>query len=285
MVFHECSAYMKKWLLQQSHVKEESLTDWLLFNVSNKLQCIYYQAFSRHEESYNGSDWEWWVVTPHEYKNDEYYAYRFLVQAKKLLPRDRDNYPLLSYGNKNGLQIDLLLQSAKDVHAFPLYMFYSTGERDIKEQIKNSTFISEATLRWCEPCDNGGYLASASEIYELVHAEKRKKYTDDKLLNHSYQLSLCDLIFGKSGIESEKMLTRFNDALIHQLNEKTNAKYVDINVKGIKHYGNEIPSYLSLFVENRGREISWFESEMHRKLRNIGGLGVIDLRQEFDYEE
>ncbi len=65
MMFHDCSEYVYTWISRQNHVKEESLTDWLLYEILQRCDFIYYQAFSRHEEAHNGSDWEWWVLTMH----------------------------------------------------------------------------------------------------------------------------------------------------------------------------------------------------------------------------
>lgn len=85
-IFHECSAYIRNWLLRQPHVKEESLTDWLLFEISQKNPAIYYRAFSRHEEALNGTDWEWWILTPDgasaAYPNP-FSAYRFFCAGKE----------------------------------------------------------------------------------------------------------------------------------------------------------------------------------------------------------
>lgn len=36
MMFHECSKYVYDWVSRQNHVKEESLTDWLLYEISKK---------------------------------------------------------------------------------------------------------------------------------------------------------------------------------------------------------------------------------------------------------
>ncbi len=63
----------------QPHVKEESITDWLLYDISKNNSNIYYHAFTRNEESLNGTDWEWWILTNDIYSN---IAYRFLIQAK-----------------------------------------------------------------------------------------------------------------------------------------------------------------------------------------------------------
>ncbi len=46
MMFHDCSEYVYNWISRQNHVKEESLTDWLLYEISQQCDFIYYQAFS-----------------------------------------------------------------------------------------------------------------------------------------------------------------------------------------------------------------------------------------------
>ena len=69
MMFHYFSEYIYNWINRQNHVKEESLTDWLLYEISQQCDFIYYQAFSRHEEAQNGSDWEWWILTTEDRKS------------------------------------------------------------------------------------------------------------------------------------------------------------------------------------------------------------------------
>jgi len=104
------------------------LTDWLLYNRSKECPNIHYHTFSRNEESLLGADWEWWVLLSD--KHCPLFAYRFLVQAKKLHHKpEADNYALLSYGNRNGLQMDLLLDSANERSVFPLYLFYSISQK------------------------------------------------------------------------------------------------------------------------------------------------------------
>ena len=56
MIFHDASRYCYDWLKAQSFVKEESLTDWLLYYISNHNSNVYYKAFTRNEEASNGSD-------------------------------------------------------------------------------------------------------------------------------------------------------------------------------------------------------------------------------------
>lgn len=280
-MFHNCSAYIKDWLLQQPHVKEESLTDWLLFEISQN-PAIYYKAFSRHEESRNGADWEWWILTPDRMSttySNSYSAYRFFVQAKKLLSDGRDNYPNLHYGNRNGLQIDLLTENAKLHHAFPMYMYYSTSEPELKEQKKNLRFVDALTLEWCAKCHNGCFLSNAYDVYDLLFSKGRKQLIDIEMLNHSYKISLLDKLFKIPAGDMERLFSIFNSKIIEYFAVNSNSKsYFTQGVYGIKHYGKGIPDYLSLFVKRHNENLAWFESEMDHYLPDVGGIGVIDLR-------
>ncbi len=80
-LFHSLSKEVYNWLSNQPNVKEESITDWLLYSSSKRCPKIIYKAFTRNEESNNGADWECWIIRG----NNHYFkAYRFLVQAKKI---------------------------------------------------------------------------------------------------------------------------------------------------------------------------------------------------------
>lgn len=277
MLFHNSSKYIYEWIKNQNHVKEESLTDWILYEISQKCDLIYYQAFSRHEEAQNGSDWEWWIVVPDSKEMHCFNAYRFVVQAKKLLCDSKDNYAIVNYGNRYGTQIDLLLDFAAKRNALPLYMYYSTGKPDIMEQLKNVTYIGESEIRWCENCVNGCFLSLTSDVYDLLYQSPRKKLLDYQLLNHSFKLSLLDAGFGHRGFDIDKILSKFNDKLLKKgMMDKRN--YCDNELRGIKHNEKTIPKYLTVFLQNRQEKMNWFEDEM--RIMDIAGLGVIDLRNQ-----
>lgn len=73
-----CSLYVRHWIEKQPEVKEESLTDWLLFELSRRIPRIRYKSFSRHEESrVTGADWHWWFVF-------DRFSFQIRVQAKRL---------------------------------------------------------------------------------------------------------------------------------------------------------------------------------------------------------
>lgn len=275
MIFHDSSKKVYDWLWKQPHVKEESLTDWLLYNVSENCHRIYYQAFSRHEEAKNGADWEWWVLTSNNNRNHDYYAYRFLIQAKKLFSKNQDNYSLLSYGNKNGAQIDLLLEAAKYKNALPLYMYYSIGKADAEEQIKNNHWLDTGKIWWCENCIDGCYISLATKVYEMLYDVPRHKLTDSDLLNHALKLSLLDMFFDDCEVDVGRVLSTLNYKLVNIDKESDNRTRKE-GVSGIKHFGKGIPDYLKVFIKGNGENMDWFENQM--RMTDIGGIGVIDFR-------
>lgn len=274
-MFHECSRYVYDWISRQEHVKEESLTDWLLYEISQQCDFIHYQAFSRHEEAQNGSDWEWWILTKDESGRHEFYAYRFFVQAKKLLSNGRDNYSLINYGNKYGTQVDLLLDSANIKNALPIYMFYSVGESDVSEQIKNVRYIPSRIFAWCENCTNGCYFSLANVVYDILYSKPRMKILDSELLNNSFKMSILDLVFEKSDKEIEYIMNLFNSRLlIDHIVSGRKSNHIDIN--GIQHNEESIPQYLKFFIQNKDKDMNWHQIEMSTE--DISGLGVIDFR-------
>ena len=271
-LFHSASNYTFDWLIKQPHVKEESLTDWLLYFLSEKDKRIFYQAFSRNEESAIGADWEWWVLSDNGYDNS-YKAYRFLVQAKKL-KKDNDNYPLLSYSNRNGVQMDLLIESAKYRCAFPLYMYYSTQTAEYSEQIKNFPNDKDL-LGWCEGCVNGCYLSPAMIVKEIIFGSPRMKIDEQQLVNSAFGLSILDYPIK-------------NDCVIQWL-EKVNSFYKQSEnfeknlcaakgVDGIKHYGSGIPGYINSIIKYRDENLDWIEGEFRHQFEGISGIGIIDFR-------
>src|SRR4051812_39766278 len=96
--FHSTLRELATWMRKQSGVGEESLTDWLLFQLSERIPRLRYIKFTRHREArVTGADWEWWFVGLTA-------SLGIRVQAKRLALGD--NYPALAYSNKYGLQIE-----------------------------------------------------------------------------------------------------------------------------------------------------------------------------------
>ncbi len=274
MVFHELSEYVYKWLKEQEFVKEESLTDWLLYNSNEKCSYLFYKSFTRNEESQNGADWEWWIITEKEYS---FAAYRFLVQAKKL-HNNSDNYPAITYGNKHGLQIDLLIDAAIKRNAFPIYSFYSTTQPDINQQIKNFKCFDENCLRWCESCINGVFLSSAKSIRKNVIELPKTYIKDSKLINNSLKLSLLDSLLNNASV-SCNIFEKLNDYYIKEISDIDDDLYNSKEQNGIKYNKNNLPKYMEIIINRNSNDISWIEKEFHNELNEIKGIAVLDLRE------
>lgn len=277
MVFHMLSREIYNWLKNQEFVKEETLTDWLLYNSSIRCPYLLYKSFTRNEESKNGADWEWWIITEKEY---DFAAYRFLVQAKKL-HNNVDNYSAISYGNKNGLQIDLLIDTAIRRNAFPVYSFYSTTQPNINQQIKNFGCFNEKWLRWCEPCINGVFLTSAKRLRKSVIEVPKKKIYDTELINNSLGLSLLDGTFCnelKNEDVNKDILEIINNYYIKEI-EGEKYKTLNNEVLGIKYDSNQLPRYVQLLMSSNDNKLSWLEQEFSNELSDINGVVVLDLRK------
>lgn len=267
MSFHQTSNYCYNWIQKQPHVKEESLTDWLLFYVNQNIPNIYYTTFTRNEEAVSGADWEWWIVTE-DYRGTR--AYRLLVQAKKT-KTNKDNYPIVAYGNKNGLQIDLLIKKAIERGALPLYAYYSSCIPDINEQISNINYIDENLLRWCEKCLNGCFLSSAFDTQKKLFRLPRRKISEEELINSSFGLSILDLLF-VDVTKREQLLRGLNSHFINSVGT------TDLR-KGITYYNNSIPPYVNYYINHEGDVQSWYEGEFKSQIGDINGIVVIDVRK------
>ena len=243
--FRENSKALRRWLVAQPHVKEESLTDWLLYRIDVERTDVIYKAFTRHEEARTtGADWEWWMVFPDG-------AMRFRVQAKKLT--DGDNYPSIAHSNKYGMQISKLLSDAKAVNAFPLYAFYSTQQP------------GACPMPGLAP--EGAHLASAFQIDDLLSS--RTILSTAKVLSLARPLSClvcCPLASEKGRAGLVQFVRQYFDRESHAMSES--------GVDGQHQY---LPPFVSSFLERRPNGDSW-EREFSRDLEGIDALMVVDLR-------
>ena len=244
------SIYVKEWIDRQPNVKEETLTDWLLMQVSYKINRIYYQSFSRHQESRTtGADWEWWFLYPH-------IVYRFRVQAKKMY---LNNATSLKYKWKKATQrqINRLLQDARNTNSIPLYAFYANN-------ITVTACFQGIT-------NEGVYLSSANELFQNFIRPDTKKITKDDISRLSIPLScmLCCELIQKTGF----------DAFVDKYFKLTPSLYSNYPNLGKYDYGN-IPPYLTTILKFReGQLPDWFDEEYKNKLEGVNAIMVVDNRQ------
>jgi hypothetical protein len=100
-------------------VGEESITDFVVLNIKKWGKGkIIVDTFTRHQEAVNGSDWEWWFTG----SSRKWLGMR--VQAK-VLKLNSEKFEHLHHSNKNGKQVELLIQDANNNGLVPLYCMYT----------------------------------------------------------------------------------------------------------------------------------------------------------------
>jgi hypothetical protein len=180
-------AELAEWLHDQPSVGEESLTDWLLFQLQKRSsRRVLYRKCTRHEEStLTGADWEWWIVGDTRNMG-------IRVQAKKL-SRD-DCYPQLAYTNRRGLQIEMLLDSARHFKMLPFYALYHASPSIPKVRCEGAFHTGGP---------QGAFLADAVELYEKWVKGGRQRIDAARLLADSSPLACLFCCAGTMGADDE----------------------------------------------------------------------------------
>ena len=247
------------WLEKQPFVKEESITDWLLFEISEKIPRFYYKAFSRNEEAKEtGADWEWWIL----FRNS---SFRMRIQAKKV-KINGNNYPLLSYKNRYGLQIKKLIESSNKNNFIPFYAFYTSSINKVrcKQKILNE----------------GVYVDGAKTIYKRFILQERKKLSHNDILQYTIPLSCflcCPIVHNVNGSG------RFRGFINHYYEEEIkDVKQNNDNNDGLMlgEYKN-LPKYIISFIKSVKEGLpDWWEKEFDRYIRDVNSLVVYDARDD-----
>ena len=256
------SIYIKKWIYQQPAVKEESLTDWLLFQFSEKIPNIVSIVFNRFQEArITGADWEWWFLFR---KN----SYKIRVQAKKMA---KDNYSNIAYSNKYGLQIEKLLQDAIKTNSIPFYAFYSTedGETICEKKRKNE----------------GVFIVGANQIYRSFISSGRTIISPDDLINISNVLSCffcCPLMNHRDNLKE----------FIKNYYKFENTKDIKNTLKMESNIDSEypflgmhktLPNYVLSLIQNNDNYLSYYEEEFEKDINEINALLICDFREIMKY--
>ncbi len=140
---------LAEWQRKQVAVGEESLTDWLLFEMSSQLSSFRYLKFTRHREAREtGADWEWWILFDGG-------CFGSRVQAKRVRI-GIDNYSGLAYTNRHGLQITMLREAAKANGLPAFYLFYAPGDCGASLLCPREPYASLG----------GAFISSASRLYD-----------------------------------------------------------------------------------------------------------------------
>lgn len=257
-VIRKSSSYIRRWLTRQPGVREESLTDWLLYNVSKCLPFVQYVAFSHHQEAREtGADWEWWILFQDNY-------FRLRVQAKKVSAAN-DNYPELARTNRYGLQIEKLLEDAGTANAIPLYALYSA-----------ETGHSICECRSLHGDEDGVFLAGASRLHDdFIAGRSRQRISSSDLLTRSNPFSCfaCSPRIRWAGGTMYHFLHFFEHYYASEIRPKGENRDLPRGVH------TELPEYVSSLVEhaNEGIPDGW-ERKFRGSLQDFNAILVYDHR-------
>jgi hypothetical protein len=254
--FNDCSADIKKWLSKQPEVKEESLTDRFLYDLSEKVPTVRYKQFTRTEEGRKtGADWEWWFI----FSDKKSFAAR--VQAKKLKLKS-DNYAGIAYTSNGKLQIERLLDdSAKDGFA-SFYSFYSTED-------------SGSTMCGGRLNDEGVFIAEANNLRnEFILKGKRTLAPKDilKFTNPVSCLFCCPMTY-ENGSNIVDGFKRHIENYFPTLNDNR-GENSNLNELGFR----ETPNYILQLAS--GDIPEWWEREYQFNFQRTNAIITIDLRDE-----
>jgi hypothetical protein len=134
---------------------EESITDFLILNIKkNGGTKLLVESFTRHKESTNGADWEWWFTGP----SGKWLGMRIQAKVLKLATQ---KYEHLHHRNKNGVQVDLLVTDAHKNKMIPAYCMYTNWD-PTKYDTPNRCRTHKATVR-----HYGTALLSADKVKKL----------------------------------------------------------------------------------------------------------------------
>jgi hypothetical protein len=258
-VLTRAAQHVSYWCNKQPAVKEESLTDWLLFQISEELRNVTYRAFNRHEEArVTGADWEWWFV----FRSG---SYKFRVQAKKL-KTTADNYPSVSYSNDHGMQIDKLIQDANREDAVPLYAFFygSVGSSPTK---------CGAMVK-----DVGVAVVNAHTIHESFIAPPRTFINATDILAETVPLSclVCCPSRTKVGLE------RFAEFVREYLSAPATQDSTSLTTTKDVGYHEDTPEYVLSLVEGSQDIGPWWDEQFAADIVGIKAIIVHDLRNLVD---
>jgi len=255
VIFRDSIAYVGNWITKQAGVKEESLTDWLLYELSYRIPRVLYKPFTRHEEGRTtGADWEWWFLI----KGDN--AYRFRVQAKRSKP-NIDNYSSIARTNRYGLQIDKLITNAKKARAVPIYIFFT-----------DSPNPDNTACRRGVEC-NGAFSVGANSIYNHFIAPGKNKVDEQSILKLSIPLECfaCCPISARSGRMESFLHTYFQTEL--------SAMSTDGGVDQ-PWLHRKLPAYVKSILDHPEGIPDWWGREYEIDLIDFNRLTIFDLREE-----
>ncbi len=161
---------IKNFMVYVDNVKEESITDYLMWKwaeMDPRFRYFRAQAHTRvHESNETGSDFELeiWLVTKKG-------GWPISVQAKKFIPLTDKYCAKLRYPDNTEKQINLLIKHARDKNMIPCYAFYTIPDSNSVTKNKEHNVTSY-----------GVFIANANSIYKMLKPVKTKSKTAKKII-------------------------------------------------------------------------------------------------------
>lgn len=180
ILLHACDTHrsvgaeVKAFMQNVSDVKEESITDFLMWRWAEADPHFHYMrasSYSRHEESTKtGADFEMeiWVVS-------DTGSLSLLFQAKKLTKPFAGYWQKLAYPKSTKQQLSMLLDYSQQVGRLPFYAFYADTDNP-----HGSRCLCGAAS------DSAVFIADAHTIKSFVDAMPRRQISKADLIETSY---------------------------------------------------------------------------------------------------
>lgn len=255
------------WIRKQPSVGEESLTDWFLYQIAERVPSVRYVKFTRWDEARKtGADWEWWFVSRH-------LSLGMRIQAKRLTASD--NYPALAYANRHGMQIERLREDATRRGLLAFYAFYAdgTGQAAVK-----CGGMANAGL------DEGAFLAGANGLYANYIRSARSKLDAAMVLRESNPLSCiacCPIAMGFGDYSVERLYDHIRRYFPDVVNANLLPDSIDRDGGDRLGLHAEPPSYVSALMQVDSSTVpEWWESQHRAPVDEAQALLVFDLREQ-----
>ncbi len=249
----ETTKFIGDWLHNQPTVKEDALTEFLLYQISQIFWNVRYKTFSSKDEGLiYGADWEWWIVFSDG-------AYKMRVQAKK--ERKKKFYLHKKSPKAKMNQMEMLIDNAEKNNYIPFYMLYSTT---------NNGTLCSSSRQW-----EGVFISSAYKVYNLCSDEGKMNLASSLVIENSLLLS-CLFCCSSLSKKSVHVLTKFWDDFFEL--EKEEFHYNLHNSTNKLGLYKEVPNYVDIILSSSNYLEDWYENEFRHEFEDLNGIFVLDMR-------
>lgn len=248
---------VKNFMLNVPDVKEESITDYLVWKwkeLDARFNYINISTFTRQKESTTtGADFELelWLV-------GRRFHFPLIFQAKKFIKQNDSYVAKLNYPSGTQAQLKMLLAYAKAKKKLPFYVFYSIPDPQ-----------TQTMCAWKQTSGTAIFMANAYTIKAFADKKYGNSISKNKLLkvsNPFHCMFCCPL--AKSG--SLRYFERYFSTLPGEAEPCDN---------------QQLPEYVKMILNGRKSEISDQDIQAIIKqyeLQVFRAVGVYDMR---DFEE